>query len=171
MEDLGMAEAARIHSKGLQVINQLVCSTNTVLFLVNQIREKIGFMQKGYAVPGGRAIKFYSSIRLHVRDERVEHKENDIRTGVTMSIEAVKNKVASPFRKGYIDLWWDSRGFDTVNGALSLLKAVGFFRQAGAYLQGTLPETNTELSFLSRDWPNIYKVHEEEIIRLTEVLI
>lgn len=168
--DAIMAEHARLHSQGLRKINQFISGTNTTVFLINQTRDKIsmgGPGGGGKTTFGGRAIKFYASIRLKIAKIYNATYENAMGQpiGGGITVEAVKNKVAPPFRKVAVDLWWDERGFDNISCTLCLLKETGIFSQAGAYTQCILP-SGKKISFQSKDWPEIYSENLEDIEKL-----
>ncbi len=92
---------ARLMSQALRKLTSVIGKSKTVMIFINQLREKIGIMFGNPEVtPGGRALKFYSSIRLEVRAaEKLKDAEKIIGTRVRCKV--VKNKVAPPFREGY----------------------------------------------------------------------
>ena len=98
---------ARIMSKGLRVIQGLLSKYNTTIIFINQIREKVGvFYGSNEITTGGRALKFYSSIRLELR--RAELIKNGSECiGIKTLAKVVKNKLAPPLNKAYIDIYFD----------------------------------------------------------------
>jgi len=102
---------ARLMSQACRKLTGIVSKTNTVLVFINQIREKIGVTWGSpETTAGGRALKFYASVRLDVR--RVgQYKIGDTIVGNKTKIKAAKNKVAAPFRETEINLLFD-QGFD-----------------------------------------------------------
>lgn len=98
MGDSHMGLQARLMSQALRKLTAVVSKSKTVLIFINQLREKIGVMfGNPETTPGGRALKFYSSVRLDVRAmEKI--KEGDKIVGTRVKMKVVKNKVAPPFR-------------------------------------------------------------------------
>ena len=99
MGELKMGLQARLMSQALRKLTAVVSKSKTVLVFINQLREKIGVMFGSPEVtPGGRALKFYSSVRLDVR-AREKIKDEDKIIGARIKVKVVKNKVAPPFRE------------------------------------------------------------------------
>jgi recombination protein RecA len=104
MGDSHMGLHARLMSQALRKLTGTVARTNTLLIFINQIREKIGVMfGNPETTTGGRALKFYTSVRVEVR--RIGAiKDGDTVTGNRTKIKVVKNKVAAPFREVEVDI-------------------------------------------------------------------
>jgi recombination protein RecA len=104
MGDAHVGLQARLMSQALRKLTALLSKSNTSALFINQIREKIGVMfGNPETTPGGRALKFYSSMRLDVR--RVETiKSGDQAIGNKVKVKVVKNKTAQPFREGFFDI-------------------------------------------------------------------
>jgi recombination protein RecA len=104
MGDSHMGLQARLMSQALRKLTGVVSRTNTCLIFINQVREKIGVMfGNPETTTGGRALKFYASVRLEVR-KAAAIKEGDEVVGSRTKIKVVKNKVAAPFREVEVDL-------------------------------------------------------------------
>lgn len=104
MGDAQVGLQARLMSQALRKLTACISKSKTVMIFINQLREKIGVMFGNPEVtPGGRALKFYSSVRLEVRASE-KLKENDIIIGTRVKVKVVKNKVAPPFREAYFVL-------------------------------------------------------------------
>jgi recombination protein RecA len=104
MGDSHMGLQARLMSQALRKLTGVVSRTNTCLIFINQVREKIGVMfGNPETTTGGRALKFYASVRLEVR-KAAAIKEGDEVVGSRTKIKVVKNKVAAPFREVELDL-------------------------------------------------------------------
>jgi len=99
MGDAQMGLQARLMSQALRKLTGVIGKSKTVMIFINQLREKIGVMfGNPETTPGGRALKFYSSVRLDVRaGEKI--KEGDKIVGTRVRVKVVKNKVAPPFRQ------------------------------------------------------------------------
>jgi len=99
MGDSVMGMQARLMSQALRKLTSVIAKSKTTMIFINQLREKIGVMfGNPETTPGGRALKFYSSVRLDVRaSEKI--KEGDKIVGTRVKVKVVKNKVAPPFRE------------------------------------------------------------------------
>jgi len=129
MTDASMGTHARLMSKAMRKLIG-ICNTNQVaIIFINQIRMKIGVMfGNPEETTGGRALKFFSSVRLEVRrmskSDGGELKIGDAHIGHRLRIKNIKNKVGSPFNNTVVDLLYD-RGFDTKEDVIEYAASVG----------------------------------------------
>jgi len=104
MGDSYMGLQARLMSQALRKLTAIISKSRTTTVFVNQIREKIGiFFGNPETTPGGRALKFYSTIRMDIRRKAtIKKDENNI--GITAKVKVVKNKLAPPFKETLFDI-------------------------------------------------------------------
>ena len=123
---------ARLMSQALRKITAKVHKTNTTVIFINQLREKIGVMFGNPEVTtGGNALKFYASQRLDVR-KGPQIKEGDIVVGGTMRISVIKNKIAPPFRKTELKMYFN-KGIDKMDDLLNICEAKGIIKKGGSW--------------------------------------
>ena len=119
MGDMQMGLQARLMSKALRKITPLVSKSKTSIIFINQVRMKIGvFFGNPEVTPGGKALKFYSSVRIEVRKAAVIKKGEQI-IGNRVNCKIVKNKVAPPFTKCQFDIMY-SEGISLAGDVLDL---------------------------------------------------
>ena len=133
MGDSHVGLHARLMSQALRKVTGNTARTNTLLIFINQIREKIGVMfGSPETTTGGRALKFYASVRLDVR--RIGAiKDGDVITGNRTRVKVAKNKVASPFREAEFDIMY-GEGICRETDLLDLGVVHGVVEKSGSWL-------------------------------------
>jgi len=132
MGDAHVGLQARLMSQALRKLAGVINKTNTVAIFINQLREKVGVMfGNPETTPGGRALKFYSSVRLEIRRSEQIKLGTDI-VGNKTSIKVVKNKMAPPFKNCNVDIMY-GEGVSHEGELVDLASEVGIIEKSGAW--------------------------------------
>ncbi|MBP5433935.1 recombinase RecA [Ruminococcus sp.] len=132
MGDLHVGQLARLMSQAMRKLTAAISKSNCVAIFINQIREKIGVMYGNpETTPGGRALKFYSSVRIEVRKGEVLKSGTDV-IGACTRCKIVKNKVAPPFKECEFDLMYGS-GISRTGEVLDLAVDLDIIKKGGSW--------------------------------------
>ena len=132
MGDSHVGLQARLMSQALRKLSGPISKTNTIAIFINQLREKVGVLfGNPETTPGGRALKFYSTIRLDVRrGEQIKNGDNVI--GNKTNVKIVKNKVAPPFKTASVEIMY-GQGVSREAEILDLASEIGIVDKSGAW--------------------------------------
>ncbi len=134
MGDSHVGLQARLMSQALRKLSGVINKTNTICIFINQLREKVGIMfGNPETTPGGRALKFYASVRLDVRrGEQI--KVNGDALGNKTVIKVVKNKVAPPFKTAEVEIMY-GEGISKTGEIVDLAVSLGLIDTSGAWFR------------------------------------
>ena len=158
MGDSHMGLQARLMSQALRKLSGSINKTKTIAIFINQIREKVGVMYGSpETTPGGRALKFYSTIRLDVRRaERIKSGEEII--GNRTKIKVAKNKVAPPFRVAEVDIMY-GEGISREGDLVDLASDMKIIKKSGSwysYGEDRIGQGRENAKKYLRDHPEVY---------------
>lgn len=129
--DAHMASQARLMSQAMRVLTGAIADTNTLVIFINQIRSNIGGYGNPETTAGGRALKFYASVRLDIR-RTATIKKGDESVGSQSRVKIVKNKVAAPFRTAEFQIMYNE-GISRHGEILTLGERLKIVTRSGSY--------------------------------------
>ncbi len=165
MGDSHVGLQARLMSQALRKLTAVISKSNCVVVFINQLREKVGIMfGNPETTTGGRALKFYSSVRLDVR--RIESlKQSGEIMGNRTRVKVVKNKIAPPFKEAEFDIMF-GEGISAVGDILDLAASVGIIVKSGAwyaYESGKIGQGRENAKQYLKDNPETCKEIENKV--------
>ena len=157
---------ARLMSQALRKLAGSISKVNCVAIFINQLREKVGIMfGNPETTPGGRALKFYSSVRLDIR--RIDSiKVGGEVVGSRTKAKVVKNKISPPFREAEFDIMY-GQGISRIGELLDLAVSIDIIKKSGAWFSydgNRIAQGRDNAKIFLKDNPEIAKKIEEEVL-------
>ena len=189
MADQQMGLQARLMSKALRKLSGVMNKTDCTIIFINQLREKIGVMfGNPETTTGGRALKFYASVRLDVRGNtqiKGTGDKKDQNVGKETKIKVVKNKVAPPFKEAFVEIMY-GEGISQTGELVKIASDIGIIQKAGAWFsyngekigQGSEnakkyladhPEIFAEIDHKVRVHYGLVELDEDDVVEDTQV--
>ena len=171
MGDTHVGQLARLMSQAMRKLTAVLSKSNCAAIFINQIREKIGVIYGNpETTPGGRALKFYASVRMDVRKGEAIKNGSEI-IGNRTRVKIVKNKVAPPFKECEFDIMY-GEGISRTGEVLDLAVDLGVVKKGGAwfsYNDEKLGQGRDNAKIFLKEHPDTMKEIEEKIkVRLAE---
>ena len=165
MGDSHVGLQARLMSQALRKLSGTINKTNTIAIFINQLREKVGVMfGNPETTPGGRALKFYSTIRMDVRRSE-QIKQGDSVIGNKTTVKIVKNKVAPPFKTAVVEIMY-GEGVSREGEVIDLGVEAGIIEKTGAwysYEGEKLGPGKENVKLLLKETPELTQEIEEKV--------
>ena len=165
MGDSHVGLQARLMSQALRKLGGIVNKTNTICIFINQLREKVGVMfGNPETTPGGRALKFYSTVRLDVRRAEQIKVGTDVLGNKTV-IKVVKNKVAPPFRTAEVEIMY-GEGISKTGEIIDIASNIGIIDKSGAwysYKGEKIGQGKENAKLVLKNNPALYKEIEQKV--------
>ena len=166
MGDLHVGQLARLMSQAMRKLTAAISKSNCVAIFINQIREKIGVMYGNpETTPGGRALKFYASVRIEVRKGEVIKDGSQI-IGAATRCKVVKNKVAPPFKEATFDMMYGT-GISRTGEVLDLAVELDIIKKGGSwfsYKDQKLGQGRDNVKELLKNNEELMKEIEDQIL-------
>lgn len=169
IEDNHIGLQARMLAQALRKMRHVVSDTGTCLLFINQIRDKIGFMQSGTTSPGGHALKFYSSVRIELkRMGDIKNNQQEV-VGTRVKAIVLKSKVSRPMKSTEYDIL-HGKGFNNTGALIELAEQFGMIRKSGAYYylkdaEKAFAQGSVAAAEYLDNNPEYYQSLQEEVIK------
>ncbi|WP_265736605.1 recombinase RecA [Mycoplasmoides pirum] len=167
IEEQSIGLLPRLMSKALRRLQSILSNSNTCIIFINQIREKVGVMYGNPEItPGGKALKFYSSLRLEVRRTEII-RENNESIGIKSKVTIVKNKLSSPFKVTYLEFYFN-KGVDYLAEIVDVAIQQDIIKKSGSwysYNNNKLCQGRTSLIELMHKDNKLFKDIESKSIK------
>ena len=165
MGDSHVGLQARLMSQALRKLSGVINKTNTICIFINQLREKVGIMfGNPETTPGGRALKFYSTIRLDVRRSEQIKVNGDVLGNKTV-IKVVKNKVAPPFKTAEVEIMY-GEGISKIGEVIDIASNIGIIDKSGAwfsYKGEKIGQGKENVKLVLKENPELLKEIEDKV--------
>lgn len=166
VDEYQMGAHARLMSKGLRKIQMLIDNNTTIIFL-NQLREKIGIMFGNPEItPGGKALRFFSSLRLEVKKSDLI-KDNNNKIGIRSKVTVIKNKLSPPLKSTYLDIYF-SQGYDSMNEIIAFAIQYEIIKKNGSwfsYNNKNICQGKEQVKKFMVENPEIFNNIKKEVIK------
>ena len=165
MGDSHVGLQARLMSQALRKLSGSINKTNTIVIFINQLREKVGVMfGNPETTPGGKALKYYSSVRLDIRRGEQIKQGSDV-IGNRTNIKVVKNKVAPPFKTASVDIMY-GEGVSHEGELVDLATEAGIIDKSGAwysYQDNKIGQGKENVKILFKNNPTLMEEIEQKV--------
>ena len=165
MGDSHVGLQARLMSQALRKLSGSINKTNTIVIFINQLREKVGVMfGNPETTPGGKALKYYSSVRLDIRRGEQIKQGSDV-IGNRTNIKVVKNKVAPPFKTASVDIMY-GEGVSHEGELVDLATEAGIIDKSGAwysYQDNKIGQGKENVKMLFKNNPTLMEEIEQKV--------
>lgn len=166
MGDNHVGQLARLMSQAMRKLTAVISKSNCVAVFINQIREKIGVIYGNpETTPGGRALKFFASVRLEVRRAGTIEGENKEPIGNKTKIKVVKNKVSPPFKECMVDIIY-GKGIDHMGEIVDMATQMGIIDKSGSwysYGDRKLGQGRDKVEKLLEEEPALFRELEDKV--------
>ena len=167
MGDSHVGLQARLMSQALRKLTGILSKSQTTAIFINQIREKIGVMYGNpETTPGGRALKFYSSVRMEVR-RKGDVKSGSDKVGNLTRVKITKNKVAPPFKEAEVEIMF-GRGIDKLGDLITIATDLDIIQKSGSwysYNKDRLGQGKEKTGLYLQDNPHLIEEIKDKVIR------
>ncbi len=159
-DSMSIGAHARLMSKGLRKITPLLNVHNSSIIFINQVREKIGVMfGNPETTTGGKALKFFASVRMEVKKTELI-KSGLEKIGIKSKITIIKNKVATPLKTAYIDIYFD-QGFNEKNEIIQFAVDYNIIKKSGSWYSYNDEKIAQGIDQLKKYFDNNEEIYQE----------